>query len=524
MKGKTLVLILLSVLLLSCKKEEQQTIDVDFGEATFHEPFQGLLSSHPQWLLKTLDWPVLRGLRPDTVCEKRVVEIEFNEEAIRSNSKAELYIQAADAQDGIIFFCNGERLGEKPYEITATAEKTEITIECKILPLYNDSVFSGEIYIGGTDLDEVNGVSIHSDSPETIGTWRLDYNRGWSIWWLIWFLMCLLSLLIIAAVLWGLYYVIKLICVFIAEHPLSIPSIPSPHRPSTDTGSDNNSGKKSDNNSSDESSDDKKQQDTKKKSTNKSSKKTKKGTIEQYLLDIKPYEKVVYDIDAPCTEREHALEWICGYIEQIDDADLRDNVYKALRPMLRIALVKLKDLWNYKPRAGVKGYWEPSANGLTFVLNKSAANYVECKYAGMVRCEYTENGIPDFSRATEKGTIVDCSDLYDEYTSDELSLSEKQKESGGNCFENSFHDKAQERIADSKIKEIRAYWTKFHSSRSFDKYRAYCAWRDYNDLVPCADANSETMRLVKRSVYDTFRHSGGIARIRIIKDYFKQTD
>lgn len=510
MKGKTLVLLLLSVLLLSCKKEQQQqTIDVDFGEATFHEPFQGLLSSYPQWLLKTLDWPVLRGLRPDTVCEKRVVEIEFNEEAVRSNSKAELYIAGCDAQNGIVFFCNGERLGEKPYEIAATAEKTEITIECKILPLYNDSVFSSEIYIGGTDLDEVNGVPIHSDSPETMGTWRLDYNRGWSIWWLIWFLMCLLSLLVIAAVLWGLYYVIKFICVFFANHPLSIPSIPSPHRPrdlekpSSEKSSDDK-----------ESSKDKKDNDSKKDSKKKSTKK--QETARKHLLAIKPYEKIVYDIEAPCSEREHALEWIASYIEQIDNRGLYNEVYNALKPDLRNALYKLKELWKYGPSKGEKGYWKTSANGRTFVFSdKADSNYEKCKEVGMLECEYSETGIPDFSKATESGTVVDCSDLYDEYTSEQL-----QKRGGGRTFRSSFQDRAQERIADNKIRAIRAYWEKFHPGEPFNKYNAYYEWRDYNDLVPHEDADCKTMRLVKRAVHKVFLHSGGISRIRVIKDYF----
>ena len=87
MKKITLIILCITSLLMSCDTKTERT-SIDFGSAEFEEPFRGILASHPAWLVATLEWPILRSLKSDTIVLSKSVELGFNEDAVRSNSSA----------------------------------------------------------------------------------------------------------------------------------------------------------------------------------------------------------------------------------------------------------------------------------------------------------------------------------------------------------------------------------------------------------------------------------------------------
>lgn len=226
---------------------------------------------------------------------------------------------------------------------------------------------------------------------------------------------------------------------------------------------------------------------------------------------IKQAEWLLYDKTVPCSERAEELKkmFLDLYLLKEKDGKQYDAIYKSLNENTKEALVKFKRCIRY-PRKNIK-----TSDGKKFFLSEKHPFYEECKESGMVVCEYGPAGEPNFDCATEKDTVVDCSDLYDKYTSTQL-----KRRGGGHGFDSSFQDEAQKRIAQNKQLEINDYWNKNYPNEQFVLYDAYYKWRDWKNLVPHEDANCKTMRLVNRVVHKTFVHIGGVSLIRIIKDFF----
>ena len=191
---------IISCILLICSCNNSNVLeDADFGTGKFREPFRGIFSSRPAWLESTLDWPLINELRPDTVCLSKRFEIEFNEDAIRSDAIAVINVQTIDNQplNGVLFYCNGRLFGTDGFIISSSKDKQIIEIKCKVLPEFSDSLFRGYITISGRDIDEVNTIALNSDSQEPIAEWSLQYKLGFSPIWIIWLFFVLLIILII---------------------------------------------------------------------------------------------------------------------------------------------------------------------------------------------------------------------------------------------------------------------------------------------------------------------------------------
>ncbi len=231
---------------------------------------------------------------------------------------------------------------------------------------------------------------------------------------------------------------------------------------------------------------------------------------------IKQAEKLLYVQTVPCSVRAEELKKMFLYLNRLkeEDREQYEAVCNSLDNKTVDALQKLKRCIRY-PRKSIKEPSEKTTNGKMVFLSEKHQFYEDCKKAGMIVCEYGPAGEPNFDCATEKDTVVDCSDLYDKYTSSQL-----KRRGGGHSFDSSFQDEAQKRIAQNKRLEINDYWNKHHPNEQFVLYDAYYKWRDWKNLVPHEDANCKTMRLVNRVVHKTFVHIGGVSLIRIIKDFF----
>lgn len=219
----------------SCKKEEPTIISVDFGEGKYKEPFRGFLSSHPQWLVATLDWPVLRSLRPDTLVLTKTIELEFNEDAVRSNSEA--FIQFVDDScnrlEGVKVFCNDLPIGKEGFRIKASLKPQQVKISYKIDPLKKTCTETGLFIVSGVELDEVNKVKLYSEAPQSVADWTFSQNIGCP--WLLWLVWLIIALIIIAIIVLIIVFLVKGIVAIIKN--VSMPN-PAP----TPFGSRNGSG------------------------------------------------------------------------------------------------------------------------------------------------------------------------------------------------------------------------------------------------------------------------------------------
>ena len=215
MKRSIIFIVCILSLLTSCQKKEQLT-SVDFGSGEFEEPFRGLLASHPSWLVATLDWPILRSLKSDTVILSKTIEIGFNEDAIRSNSSAKIFFVDENGYSSNKYqvFCNQEPIGLDGYEIKASAEPQQLLISIKIDPTIGDSTAIGYISILGNEIDEVNTIPLTEEGSQNIAKWSFNHEIGWPMLiWIIWFLLFLLALAIVV----GIIYLIILLLSVIAK-------------------------------------------------------------------------------------------------------------------------------------------------------------------------------------------------------------------------------------------------------------------------------------------------------------------
>lgn len=215
MKRSIIFIVCILSLLTSCQKKEQLT-SVDFGSGEFEEPFRGLLASHPSWLVATLDWPILRSLKSDTVILSKTIEIGFNEDAIRSNSSAKIFFVDENGYSSNKYqvFCNQEPIGLDGYEIKASAEPQQLTLSIKIDPTIGDSTAIGYISILGNEIDEVNTIPLTEEGSQNIAKWSFYHEIDWPL--LIWLIWSLLFLLIVAIVV-GIIYLLGLLFVEIGK-------------------------------------------------------------------------------------------------------------------------------------------------------------------------------------------------------------------------------------------------------------------------------------------------------------------
>lgn len=199
--------LILVVLFFSCTKKNVDDVEVfDFGVIEFEEPFRGLLDSKPSILKKSLEYPPYKWLAPDTMILQKTFVVNFNEDAIRSNSTATLFFVDTSCKpiDGIIFHIKDDASTHNIVKIVADSLSKEITVVCKISPTIGEQIKTGKILVVGNELDEINARNIQQDSM-TLAEWQVEQRLNFP--WLLW-LLWLLTIIIIIAII---YFIINLI-------------------------------------------------------------------------------------------------------------------------------------------------------------------------------------------------------------------------------------------------------------------------------------------------------------------------
>lgn len=204
-----LALIGIALCLISCSsdKDEQALPWFDFGEATYDEPFVGLLKSRPGILVKSLQYPPFSWVAPDTVTFKKKLDVMFNNECIRSKSKA--CVQFKDSLympvEGITISVNDKLCPNGEFTIDADSTFKKVLIQLTISPTVGDMVFNGFVLIQGKELDKANGVNLQHEN-NMVASWSAKQEIGWPILlWLFWFIAVLLALVIAVGVLQRIY-------------------------------------------------------------------------------------------------------------------------------------------------------------------------------------------------------------------------------------------------------------------------------------------------------------------------------
>lgn len=195
-----LLLISLVILMVSCNTvTEEKRENYDFGTKQFDEPFY-YLPSKPAFLVESLQYTPSWFLT-DTIYLTKTIEIEFNEESIRSQSKAIIKVgdSLGNTIPGIQVYFNSLRASDNVMEVMASGEeKQEITIGLKLLPEYGEQTFKGRIFLLSDDLDEINGTTVTYDLNQ-VADWQAGQKIGGT--WMLWLVWLLISLILIV-VLW----------------------------------------------------------------------------------------------------------------------------------------------------------------------------------------------------------------------------------------------------------------------------------------------------------------------------------
>lgn len=472
---RLIILFILPISLISCNEERGKICNFDLGEGEFEEPFRGFLSSKPEILVKSLDYPPFSWLMSDTVVLSKQMEISFNEEAVRSKSTATIAFcsNLYKPFDQVMIYCNDTLLADNTYRTTATIEPKTLDLKIKIHPDFGEQIGDGVIMVNGNNIDEVNERPL-KDGMHPVEKMAFSQKIGWPLW--IWILWILIVLLIIAAIIFIIYLIIKMIKALFS-------------------GLGNITHKKS-----------VKSKNIKKVKNEKHKKK------DPYIKIAKEIEQQIYS-SSTIRDKYDYFEKLRLHINSTADTnpDLNERCYQAMKPKTQRALdERNQNLWAETPISG--GNWSGKRGLSTFSLNQNSIDYMNIRQYGITKCKYDIHGSPDFTPVTETNSIVDVSDLYDKY-----SISELDKRGGG---WNSFQEVAQRRMTDRMETKIHSWWKNNYQGEHFDKYDAFYKWRDANDLVPHEDTNCKTMRLVKRPVHKIFTHCGGISNAKLIKTYF----
>ena len=501
MKKITLIILCIaSCLLVSCDTKSELT-SIDFGSAEFEEPFRGLLASHPSWLVTTLDWPILRSLKSDTIVLSKSVELEFNEDAVRSNSSAYIVFGNKNGNrehHAYQFFCNDELVGVDGYRVQAATEPQQLSLKVKIHPSIGDSTEMGYLSIYGSEIDEVNSMPLTEEGWQRIAQWSFTQELG--LPWLIWLIWLLLLLIAVAVAVGVVYLLIQYVIIPLGGclSSISLPTISMP-----DIGCPTINIRR------------------KQKSSHKQKRKVdtteQKQNNEQENEELDPYIQEALRLESMLRSTEYGIASKNDILEQLrehlaktfyTDRELNERCYQALQQNTQKALDKFNSFVGETPKNGT---WTGERGQSLFKLSQLNIHYAKCKSLGFIACKYTSFE-PDFTPVTWPKSVVDISDLYAIYSCAEL---EKR---GGT--KSSFQYRAQMRIAKRIDPELREWWKKNRKQEEYDQEAAFWTWRNANDLLPHEDANCRTLRLVKRSAHMAFTHAGGIAHAKVIKDYF----
>lgn len=201
---KLFCLIFVSLICFSCsssdkEREYEDLSELDFGKGVYRpNPFAVLDSIPPfSWMGS-----------PTPVRKETEFEIQFNEDAIRSESVGRLafFDMKGNKVDGITFGFPAS----KTSAVKASSQKIVIPISYDVTPNIGDSILTGHIVIIGENLDQVNDVKLTS-GVTPIASWKLTHEIG--INWLRWIIL----IIIVAVILFLLGWLIYWLCIWLSR-------------------------------------------------------------------------------------------------------------------------------------------------------------------------------------------------------------------------------------------------------------------------------------------------------------------
>lgn len=444
---------------------------INFENIKFREPFKWILKNRPTLLENSLKIPPYQWCSPDTLKFEKDLNLMANDECIRSQSSITLRFVDKDLQPlpGSLIV-NGITAVEGSATLVPMKNINRIHIEYRPESIHDDFCFLDYQLMANTSgIDVLNGRNCQFDEV------LLGSNTGVfqnSINWGLWILWLLTVLLILAIIVGVVYYFIKYVMPNIVRMTPTPKTIQSQGIGQPSKAPENMKQKNEDD-----------------------------GSIIGKLLAL---EKKLYSGLSVC-DKYDILEEMRIILDSLfkNDSETYSKAKKAIEDNTWDALEDAWKLWNPIPKSNVE--WS-GANKNVCTIKCSHKSYNELKKMRFLSCMYDEHGAPDFSCVTYPGSVVNVSDLYNEYSCKDL-----HKRGGGG---KSFQEVAQKRMEESLAKEIRLWAGKNNCEPDFYK------WRDAHDLVPHEDTNCRTMRLVYRTAHIAFKHRGGVANSINIKSHF----
>lgn len=192
-------ILLSSIFFTSCSSEKTHEYEplstMDFGEGTYRPDIINGLSRIPPF-----SW---FGV-PTPVQVQSEFEIEFNEDAIRSQSSGQLLFVDENGQQ-----VDGIQVGNVPnntFIISAKEGKQIIPVNFTVNPSAGNATLTGSVVIVGNGIDKVNDTEI-SNTATPIGSWTMNHKIG--INWIQLTLLIIIAIILILAMI----YIIKIIFV-----------------------------------------------------------------------------------------------------------------------------------------------------------------------------------------------------------------------------------------------------------------------------------------------------------------------
>lgn len=181
-----IIVLLMGCICFSCRQEKpheyEDLSNLDFGIKSYpQEPINGI-SKYPPF-----SWFASKPVKVNSE-----LEIDFNEDAIRSQSSGQIFFvdENGNRVNGMVL----GNLSSPSFNVTAKDGKQIIPIEYTVDPVVGDSILTGSIVMIGNGIDKVN----HTDLTPTatpIGSWTMHHKLG--VNWIQWILLILICIIAI---------------------------------------------------------------------------------------------------------------------------------------------------------------------------------------------------------------------------------------------------------------------------------------------------------------------------------------
>lgn len=209
--------------------DENGVINVDFGTKKFNEPFP-FEGEKPQWIKDMVtDYLSWFWTNNDTLEYDRHFEISFNEDAVRSKSRMNVFCYI-DPTIGryVETQINGKKVTEtNPLVIDASQDVVELSLHAKIHPELGEGNINGYIVAIPENIDDINDNAIQEEGYPIV-TWYATQEIGWPL--LLWTVLLLLLFAIIAAVVYAAWHLLLLLAGLFSAVSFTLPSITLPRK------------------------------------------------------------------------------------------------------------------------------------------------------------------------------------------------------------------------------------------------------------------------------------------------------